>query len=314
MTVDVLGNTTADILVDTDRFPLGTAAEFSPASLAVTGHSARLRVGGNAGRTAAILGQLGLAVRLHTALGRDVWGGWALEQLTRAGVEVLGAVAGTTSTNCVATDGAGCRLSFFYPGAREYGAPAPKADTEFLVVAACPFPDPTGLRRWLPAFHDAEIRVLVDLGPSLFERPGLDHLDCMAGPRMHLTMNESELQGLTGCRAMTDGVHQLHRAGISTVAIKMGSRGALVSTAPRRLAWRVPTDPFPPGQHTTVGAGDCFNAGFVYGLMRGFDAPRSAALGNRLARWVHARGDQGLGDPGELLADLEADCAQIEEV
>ncbi len=314
MTVEVLGNTTADIVMEADRFPPGTEAEFGPASLAVIADPAHLRLGGNAGRTAELLGRLGLTVRLHTALGRDLWGGWALEQLTRAGVEVIGAAIRQSSTNCVVTDAAGCRLSFFYPGAREYGAPAPRADTEFLIVAACPFPDPKGMQRWLPAFNQAEVRVLVDLGPSVLDRPDLDQLDCLAGPRMHLTLNELELQGLTGCRATIDGVHQLHGAGISTVAVKMGARGALVSTAAGRLAWHVPTDPFPPGPHTTVGAGDCFNAGFVYGLLGGFDAPRSAALGNRLARRIHCGGDLGLGDPGELLAGLDADCAHIEEV
>ena len=44
MTVDVVGNTAADISVEVDHFPPGTKAEFGPASLVVAHQAARLGI------------------------------------------------------------------------------------------------------------------------------------------------------------------------------------------------------------------------------------------------------------------------------
>ena len=43
---------------------------------------------------------------------------------------------------------------------------------------------------------------------------------------------------------------------------------------------------FPVRSVDTTAAGDCFAAGYLYGLLRGFSAERSACLANRLASWI----------------------------
>jgi sugar/nucleoside kinase (ribokinase family) len=59
------------------------------------------------------------------------------------------------------------------------------------------------------------------------------------------------------------------------VAVKLGERGVLCADGP---VWhRVELPPVTPVD--TTGAGDCFNAGLITGLLRGLDLPGAAALG-----------------------------------
>ena len=57
--------------------------------------------------------------------------------------------------------------------------------------------------------------------------------------------------------------------------VKLGERGALCASRGER--WRVSLPPVTPVDAT--GAGDCFNAGLIAGLLDGLDLPRAAALG-----------------------------------
>ena len=59
------------------------------------------------------------------------------------------------------------------------------------------------------------------------------------------------------------------------VVVKLGERGALCADGPARA--RVSLPPVMPVDAT--GAGDCFNAGLIAGLLDGLDLPRAAALG-----------------------------------
>jgi len=281
----------------------------------VAHQAARLGVGGNAGRTAAVLGELGTRVRLHTRLGTDVWGDWLEGELTRTGVEFIGKRSGESATNCVATDRSGRRLSFFHPGASHYGTPKPRPDTRFLVVAGCPFPDLGELALWLSKFDEARIPVLTDVGPPLFERPDLAKLARLAGTDMYLTMNEAELGELTGCRDPSEGVRELRTTGFVRIIIKLGPRGALVSTPENGASRRVSTAQLPMGCRSTVGAGDSFNAGFVHGLLCGLDPCHAAALGNRAAHRVLS--GSKLGDPSQRVetgSHLDEDIERVKEI
>jgi sugar/nucleoside kinase (ribokinase family) len=57
--------------------------------------------------------------------------------------------------------------------------------------------------------------------------------------------------------------------------VKLGARGALCAGGTRRH--RVSVPPVTPVDAT--GAGDCFNAGLITGLLQGLDLPQAAALG-----------------------------------
>ena len=58
--------------------------------------------------------------------------------------------------------------------------------------------------------------------------------------------------------------------------MKLGARGVLVGVGPGELH-QVSLPPVTPVD--TTGAGDCFNAGLIAGLLRGLPLPEAAALG-----------------------------------
>ncbi len=307
----MVGNTVADFFVETERFPLGSGSEFGPLSLAVAQGAARLDVGGNAGRTAALLAELGARARLYTRLGSDLWGDWLRSELRRREVDVVGAGGGETSTNFVATDAAGKRASFFFPGRADYGVPEVGAGTSFVVVAACPFPDLTQLASWLPRLG-AGVPALVDPGPGILGRPGLAELARLAAPQTYLSVNSSELAELTGEGDVAGGLRQARAIGFRNVVVKLGSRGALVSSGTG--ASLLPGEPLAERARSTVGAGDAFNAGLVFGLANGFDLCTSAALGNRVARRRLSAGRFGPNGAAELLSHLDDDVNKAQEV
>ena len=59
------------------------------------------------------------------------------------------------------------------------------------------------------------------------------------------------------------------------LAVKLGERGALCTGGTRRYL----AEPPPVKVTDTTGAGDCFNAGVIAGLLSGADLPSAVALG-----------------------------------
>ncbi|MER5423499.1 carbohydrate kinase family protein [Streptosporangium roseum] len=85
--------------------------------------------------------------------------------------------------------------------------------------------------------------------------------------------NAAEARRLTRCDDLDDALSRL--AGLTpTVVIKNGSRGALAAASARREATTAP----PVDVADTIGAGDCFDAGFVAGHLFGLDLANSLAL------------------------------------
>jgi sugar/nucleoside kinase (ribokinase family) len=99
-----------------------------------------------------------------------------------------------------------------------------------------------------------------------------------------LLPNEAEALALSGQPDLAGAVRVLAgRAGggpggpggAARVVVKRGARGALC--ADRGGWWQVSLPPVTPVDDT--GAGDCFNAGLITGLLRGLNLPGAAALG-----------------------------------
>ena len=85
--------------------------------------------------------------------------------------------------------------------------------------------------------------------------------------------NEVEAQRISGRPVTDDALAQLARQ-IPTVAVKMGSAGGLA----RQGGLVVRQRPLPVPVVDTVGAGDSFNAGFLYGYLHGWPLARSLSL------------------------------------
>jgi sugar/nucleoside kinase (ribokinase family) len=86
--------------------------------------------------------------------------------------------------------------------------------------------------------------------------------------------NETELRAIAGI-ADTEAALDRLASGATCVAVKLGARGAMAQRGNERAtAQALPVDVV-----DTTGAGDTFNAGFIYGYLAGWELARALRLG-----------------------------------
>lgn len=73
-----------------------------------------------------------------------------------------------------------------------------------------------------------------------------------------------------------DACNDLIHRGIAIVALKQGEKGSVIYTKDEKLV--VPS--FKVDEIDPTGAGDCFGAGFIYGLLEGWDLEKTARFAN----------------------------------
>jgi sugar/nucleoside kinase (ribokinase family) len=274
----VLGDCNPDVLV------LGTDVDpaFGQQEKLVDGIS--LVIGGSAAITAVAAARLGLRVALVAAVGADPAGAFMRDQLAAEGVDVrFVAVREDAPTGMTVALSRGADRAIL----TALGAVAS------LTAADVPEPLLTGARH----VHASSWFLLRDcLGPGLgalfstarsagvmtsldtnwdpsgrWASPDLSAAIAQAGL---LLPNEAEAVRLSGVADLPGAVSALVAAG-PRVVVKLGERGALCADGSVR--YRVSLPPVTPAD--TTGAGDCFNAGLIAGLLDGLDLPQAAALG-----------------------------------
>lgn len=115
-----------------------------------------------------------------------------------------------------------------------------------------------------------------------------------------LVPNEAEALRIAGKHTLPEAASCLTAAGTALV-VKCGARGALCVEGDRRHAVGLP----PVSPVDTTGAGDCFNAGLIAGLLRGLALPQAAALGCAVAA-ASTQAPGGTGSAPDLAAALSA--------
>lgn len=116
----------------------------------------------------------------------------------------------------------------------------------------------------------------------------------------------AELSALTGEEDPQAGAHKLLDKGARLVAVKLGAEGCLLCTAERSV--RVPA--YPVKVVDPTGAGDCFAAGIVCGLLEGLELEDLGRLAN--ACGAMAAAEQGPMEGAKFRADVEAFMRQHE--
>jgi sugar/nucleoside kinase (ribokinase family) len=106
-------------------------------------------------------------------------------------------------------------------------------------------------------------------------RWGSEHLAAAIAHTDVLLPNEAEALRLSGANDLDSAVGALVAAGPGRVVVKLGERGALCADGPARAQVSLP--PLTPVD--TTGAGDCFNAGLIAGLLDGLPLTQATALG-----------------------------------
>ncbi len=243
-----------------------------------------LETGGSAAITAVAAARLGLRVALVAAVGDDPAGRFMLDQLTREGVDV-GAVlvrGGSATGMTVALSRGGDRAILTALGAiaslsaadvpRDLLARARHVHvSSYFLLADALGP---GLAALLADARAAGIATSLDTNWDPSGRWRDPHLPAVIAQAGVLLPNEAEALALSGAVPVDRAGLALAAAG-PALAVKLGPRGALCVEG--SAVHQVSLPPVTPVD--TTGAGDCFNAGLIAGLLQGLPLPRAAALG-----------------------------------
>jgi sugar/nucleoside kinase (ribokinase family) len=269
-----------NIVVD---FPVGPLAGL-PAwgTLAQIPWRIEPQVGGNGAIFALAARRLGLSCALMGKVGRDFFGGWLLERLKDAGVDaafVHRGARGTSSTVALVRKN-GERAFLHYIGSN---ASMKAADIRriprcrwfhFSAMFLLPSISPRAIGKALEAAKRAGATTSLDVAwdPS----GGWDMGDCLSRADYFMP-NIDEAAAMTGKEDMEGAARELLRRGARNVIIKLGRRGSFL-LGDGIEAFLAPG--FEVEAANSTGAGDTFDAAFVYAVLRGMEPRRAAYLAN----------------------------------
>jgi sugar/nucleoside kinase (ribokinase family) len=267
-----------------------------------------LEIGGSASITAVAAARLGLRVALAAAVGDDAAGGFMLRQLDAEGVDTSSvAVRSDAPTGMtVALSAGGDRAILTATGAvatltaRDVPPALPARArhvhvSSYFLVADSLGPGLAALlsaargggastsldTNWDPAQRWWDERLTAALAHVSLLLPNEAEALCLAngalgvaGGALGLAGTPDAALGVAGTAALEQAVSALTAAGPRLV-VKLGERGALCADGTRRYLVQPP----PVTVADSTGAGDCFNAGVIAGLLSGEDLPSAVALG-----------------------------------
>ncbi len=247
-----------------------------------------LHVGGLAANTAIGLAHLKVPVDLCACIGNDAHGELIVHHLQRAGVDcrhIRRSTRHPTSLSFGFVDEKGRRFFIVSLGANAH---LQKRDIECIDWSGVQFFHLGGffhlprlepaLPTLLSALRRRGIRISLDLAWDPHDRWMrslrflLPHVDVFFP-------NEKQTQRLTGMRSVRQGARKLRREGVRTVVVKRGARGCYVDSD----EWRGGVPAFPVRVVDTTGAGDVFDAAFLYGWRAGWDFQTCARFANVMA-------------------------------
>jgi sugar/nucleoside kinase (ribokinase family) len=242
--------------------------------------SASLTVGSSSAIFACGAARLGLKVAFIGVCGDDIFGRFMLDEMHKRGVDVSHIIVqadGQTGLSVILNRGAD-RAILTYPGLIPALRSADISDellqkARHLHVAS--YFLQTNLQPDLPALfhrgHAIGLTTSLDTNYDPTELwTGFDEL--LAVTNVFLP-NEKEVLSLTREPTIHLAADQL-AASVETVAIKLGAEGALgVGNGEKARVASIPVDVV-----DTVGAGDSFDAGFLYGYLNAWSLEKSLQL------------------------------------
>lgn len=308
-----IGTTTVDLFISgLDQIPSVGGDEFTTSNLAFLDEPLTMVLGGNGANTAYVAARLGLPTRLCSALGADALGDTAKGWLASAGVRLEALVQsdrGATPYTTVITDQALNRLAFHHRGvSATFSAsdlPAGMLDQAAVVLISgyplLPAWRDGGAAQTLRQAKQAGALTAFDIGPAIGQPVVLAELVEFLPHIDYFLCNEHEL---TVCTEITDAeasMAAILEAGVKSIIIKRGADGAWIREADFVKSLAVPG--FPIEARFTVGAGDSFNAGFLYGILQAWDLHQSTVFANATAACVVSSRQGVLGSPAR--ADVQ---------
>jgi len=246
----------------------------------------QLHTGGCAGNTAVGLARMGFSVGIIGKVGADGFGDFYLRAMQREKVDTAGIIADSschTSATMVMVHSDGERSFVHYLGANaklraEDANMGLVRKARLLHVAGALLTPALDGEPCAGILREAKAAGIITAMDTAWDSTGrwmkavapcLPHVD-------YFVPSVEEARMMTGKKEPRDVAQALLDAGAGTVALKMGTSGCYVRTRDRELrlpAYRVATV-------DATGAGDAFAAGFLAGVLLGWDLERTAKLAN----------------------------------
>ena len=225
--------------------------------------------GGSAANTIVGLARLGCNVGFLGKVADDHEGQLQVECFQKEGVNTDGIIHSSKGKSGVClgfVDRKGARALYINPGVNDFiefrkskrhTSPTPSSYTYPRLSAI----NPSG-RKETHEFPAGTVKVSFDPG-SLYAQKGLAAIEPIIQNSFVMMPNTLELQLLTGETGIPEGAQKLIEMGVEIVAVKMGDKGCYVSNGEEKMTLQ----PYKVPVVDTTGAGDAFDAGFLYGLV-----------------------------------------------
>jgi ribokinase len=256
--------------------------------------------GGSAANTIVGLARLGVRTGFIGTVGSDREGSLLLDDFKREGVDLHGITKakGNTGTALIFIDSHGERAIYVLPSVNDTFV---TANFDYVkqakIVHLSSFMGIDQLRMQISFVQQLRgSRVKISFSPgNIYAKLGLNELKPLIERSLVLFLNKEEASALTGSPDIEE-VASILDEGAHIVAVTLGDEGSYVVTRSKSLD----LPPYKSDITDTVGAGDAFAAGFLYGQLTGKDPRESGLYGNFMASKSIAQ----LGGRKGLLRDL----------
>jgi ribokinase len=242
--------------------------------------------GGSAANTMVGLARLGCKVGFVGKIANDQEGQLQVDCFKAEGVNTDGIIHATKGKSGVClgfVDKKGARALYINPGVndqiefREVQAPY-VTDTQFVHLTSFVGEKSFRSQKKLLSFLPEGVKISFDPG-SLYAQKGFSAIEPIIQNSFVMMPNEIELQLITGEQEIPKGAEALLDAGVKIVAVKLGAKGCYVTNGKEKQI----IQPFKVPVVDTTGAGDAFNAGFLYGLLQDKTLAECGRIGNYVA-------------------------------
>ncbi len=242
--------------------------------------------GGSAANTMVGLARLGCRVGFIGKVADDHEGKLQIDCFKTEGVDTDGIIHASKGKSGVClgfVDKKGARALYLNPGVNDTIEfreiqPAYVTQTQFLHLSSFVGEKSFRTQKKLLSFLPDSVKISFDPG-SVYAQKGFSAIEPIIQNSFVMMPNELELQLLTGETEVPKGAAALLDAGVKIVAVKLGAKGCYVTNGQEKRT----IEPFKVTVVDTTGAGDAFNAGFLYGLLHDKPLAECGQLGNFVA-------------------------------
>lgn len=259
--------------------------------------------GGKGANQAIALAKLDIPTLMLGKVGKDILSDFALSSLQESKVDITGidkSQKNSTGSASIWVNAQGQNSIVIYPGANG------EVDEDFIIKHEKFFYDAS----WLLTQFEVPLKSIL-LALKLAKKHGLKTImdpapvkkisnDDIWGLVDYLLPNEIELKELTRIENVLKAIHILKSRGVKEVIVKLGELGAGYEDKSKLITFpAIPVEQ----RIDTTGAGDCFIAGFLYGMIQQSDISQAIKIANLTASYSIQKKGAAISFPKESEID-----------